>query len=130
MATPIRTLTYDSPLLVLRPGSPTPGHDFGHIVARTEWYSDHNGTWLHVQCSCGEVFGGCFARAYLASATRQEREAIEVEGRPSFVIAHEGPPMTGTCPGCGANLDALARSGKIGHACFGPGDEINYERPN
>lgn len=53
---------------------------------------------------------------------------VEVEERPSLVV--DGPPMTGTCAGCGIDLDAQARAGKIGHACFGPDDVTNYDPPN
>jgi hypothetical protein len=50
--------------------------------------------------------------------------------RPQLVESLSGPPLTGTCSSCGADLDALARTGVTGHECYGPGDATNHREPS
>jgi hypothetical protein len=48
----------------------------------------------------------------------------------THALAVEGAPLSGTCSSCGADLDALARTGVTGHVCFGPGDSTNHREPS
>jgi hypothetical protein len=63
-----------------------------------------------------------------------ERAAVDERIGAGVVETHsitiEGPPLTGTCSSCGADLDALARTGVTGHECYGPGDATNHREPS
>jgi hypothetical protein len=120
--TPIRVLEIDAATaLRLRPRDRVPiaGHE-SHYVSQTTLNGSQTRTWLTIRCSCGEVIGG-----EITSAVRSA--PIEVVESHSFAIS--GPPLTGTCASCGADLDALARRGVTGHECYGPGDATNH-RPS
>lgn len=145
-ARPIRTIAWDSPLIDANPGDQMPGHDDGHYVQSKDYTADRDEIWLTVRCSCGETFGGAFTSQQLRIASTSELSrfhasqapvrgdvmpnAIEVEDRSPICFIVGGPPATGTCPGCGTDLDALARDGKVGHVCFDPDDVTNYDPAN
>jgi hypothetical protein len=121
--TPIRVLEIDlATALRLRPADRVlvAGHE-AHFVLATSLEGSQTSTWITISCSCGKTLGG--------EITAAARSApIEVVESPSIEI--NGPPLTGTCTSCGADIDALARTGVTGHVCFGPGDATNNREPS